>query len=96
MRETTEQPVEGSPSKRKKRESPRKKGRKQETSGSESDSDDHSPELSMAYLEVRKCVQLMHTPLTAVRTRHLPSLQGVPSKRTVIANTGMLGATMDR
>lgn len=53
MRETTEQPVEGSPSKRKKRESPRKKGRKQESSGSESDSDDHSPELSMAYSEVR-------------------------------------------
>ena len=55
MRETTEQPVEGSPSKRKKRESPRKKGR-QESSGSESDSDDRSPELSMAHSEVRKSV----------------------------------------
>lgn len=51
MRETTEQPVEGSPSKRKKRESPRKKGRQQESSGSESDSDDRSPELSMAHSE---------------------------------------------
>ena len=56
MRETTEQPVEGSPSKRKKRESPRKKGRQQESSGSESDSDDRSPELSMAHSEVRKSV----------------------------------------
>lgn len=60
MRETTEKPVEGSPPKRKKRESPRKKERRQESSGSESDSDDRSPELNMAHLEV----ELTHMPLT--------------------------------
>ena len=60
MRESTEKPVEVSPPKRKKRESPRKKEKRQESSGSESDSDDRSPELNMAHLEV----QLMHMPVS--------------------------------
>ena len=62
MRDSGEKPVEGSPPKRKKRESPRKKGKKQESSDSESGSDGHSPELSMAHMEV----QLPCTPLVSL------------------------------
>ena len=56
VRESSEQPGEASTAKRKKRESPRKKGaqvKKQESSGSESGSDGDSPELSMAHSEVQ-------------------------------------------
>lgn len=55
VREGGEKPGEPSSAKRKKRESPRKKGaqaKKQESSGSESGSDVDSPELSMAHSEV--------------------------------------------
>ena len=62
MRDSGEKPVEGSPPKRKKRESPRKKGKKQESSDSESGSDGHSPELSMAHMEV----QLTCTPIVSL------------------------------